>query len=349
MVKLAKLGINGRMWCWIFSFLSDRKGTCRIGEFIGGEFASRTGLPQGSVISPLLFNIFIMDMFEEVTGDHTKFADDGTLWHTGRDVAVLNKKVSDDVGKILIWCKKWRMKLSLGKTEVTLFHTKSTFESAEKECVCKADGKELKYNPHPKILGITLDEQLNFQEHVNKTEKKASIALRILREVKGISKISSKKLIELYVTLIRSIIEYGCLVWQTVARPDLRKLENIQRKALAICLDLPWTSSREAMEVAAGVVPLDLRFCEIAVRDVAKIAAKRQDDPLKIQLNKYTEEFWDKIETPLGLAMSRVIEMKTFTGIGIQFVEPEPEITENALVRSLEKPSYWTQLGSSKY
>ena len=189
---------------------------------------------------------------------------------------------------------------------------------------------------------------MNFQEHVNKTEKKASIALRILREVKGISKISSRKLIELYVTLIRSIIEYGCLVWQTVARPDLRKLENIQRKDLANCLDLPWTSSREAMEVAAGVVPLDLRFCEIAIRDVAKIAAKRQDDPLKIQLNKYTEEFWDKIETSLGLAMSQVIEMKTFTGIGIEFVEPEPEFAENALVRSLEKPSYWTQLGSSK-
>ena len=54
------------------------------------------------------------------------------------------------------------------------------------------------------------------------------------------------------------------------------------------------------------------------------------------------------IETPLGLAMSQVIEMKTFTGIGIEFVEQESEFTENALVRSSEKPSYRTQLGSSK-
>ena len=114
--------------------------------------------------------------------------------------------------KIQEWCNKWRMKLSLGKTEVTLFRTKDTCERDEKECVCKANGEELKYNPNPKILGITLDEQLNFQEHVNKTEKKASIALSILREVKGISRISSKKLIELYVTLIRSVIEYGCLL-----------------------------------------------------------------------------------------------------------------------------------------
>ena len=92
MVKLSKLGIKGRMWGWIFSFLSDRKGKCKIGEFIGGEFTSCTGLPQGSVISPLLYNIFIMDMFEEVTVAHTKFTDDGTLWHTGKDVAVLQKR-----------------------------------------------------------------------------------------------------------------------------------------------------------------------------------------------------------------------------------------------------------------
>ena len=93
MTKLSKLGIKGGMWSCIFSYLRDRKGTCKIGEFIGGEFASCTGLPQGSVISPLLFNIFIMDMFGEAARNHNKFADNGTLWHTGKDVAVLQKKM----------------------------------------------------------------------------------------------------------------------------------------------------------------------------------------------------------------------------------------------------------------
>ena len=67
---------------------------------------------------------------------------------------------------------------------------------------------------------------VNFQEHVNRTEKKASRALQIIREVKGISKISTKKLINLYVTLVRSVMEYGCSVWQTVARPDLKKKQT---------------------------------------------------------------------------------------------------------------------------
>ena len=70
-----------------------------------------------------------------------------------------------------------------------------------KSNLCKIDGENLKYNPNPKLLGITLDEQLNFQEHVNMTEKKASRAIQIIREVKGISQISTKKLIELYVIL----------------------------------------------------------------------------------------------------------------------------------------------------
>ena len=144
-------------------------------------------------------------------------------------------------------------------------------------------------------------------------------------------------------------MEYGCSVWQTVTRPDLRKLENVQKKALALCLDLPVTASREAMEVAAGVVPLDLRLCEIAIRDTAKIAAKRHDDPLKYCLDRYRDEdVWDRTETPMGKSMSQIVEMKTVTGIGVEFMEPEPDFAQNSFVRTREKPSYWSQLGSSK-
>ena len=97
------------------------------------------------------------------------------------------------------------------------------------------------------------------------------------------------------------------------------------------------------MKVATGALTLDLRFCEIVIRDVAKIAAKRQYDPLKSHMNRYTEEeSWERIniETPLGLAMSQALEMKTVTGIGIESVEPQPEFAQDVFMGSLEKPSY---------
>ena len=84
------------------------------------------------------------------------------------------------------------------------------------------------------------------------------------------------------------------------------------------------------MEVTAGVVPLDLRVFDTAIRDTAKIAAKRQEDLLKRYLNRYRDEdVWDSTETPLRKAMSQVIEMKTVTGIGIDFMEPEPDFAQN--------------------
>ena len=76
------------------------------------------------------------------------------------------------------------------------------------------------------------------------------------------------------------------------------------------------------MKVATVAVTLDLRFCGIVITDIAKIAAKTQDDPIKSHMNRHTEEeSWERIniETPLGLAMSQVVEMKTVTGIEIEF------------------------------
>ena len=99
------------------------------------------------------------------------------------------------------------------------------------------------------------------------------------------------------------------------------------------------------MEVAAGVVPLELRLCELAIRDTAKIAAKRQDDPPKCYLDKYrNEEIWDSTETPMGKTMSQVVEMKTVKGIRLDFMELEPGYAPNSFVRTIENPSYWSCL-----
>ena len=105
-----------------------------------------------------------------------------------------------------------------------------------------------------------------------------------------------------------------------------------------MCIDLPVTAFREAMEVAAGVVPLDLHLCEIAIRDTSKIAAKQHDHSLKCCLDRYRDDdVWDSTETPMGKAMSQIVEMKTVTGIGIEFMEPEPDFAQNLFVRTREK------------
>lgn len=144
-------------------------------------------------------------------------------------------------------------------------------------------------------------------------------------------------------------MEYGSTVWQTISRSDLGRLENIQKKALALCLDQPLSASKDALEVAAGILPQDLRLNEMAIRDIAKIAAKPQGSPLREKLNEYlSDDSWERIASPIGLAVSQVMEMKSITGIGVEFIQPEPEFQADALVHTIEKPTYWSQLGSSK-
>ncbi len=78
-------------------------------------------------------------------------------------------------------------------------------------------------------------------------------------------------------------------MWQTAAATDIAPLEHVQRKALVMCLNLPSTTWWEAMEVVAAVLPLDLRFKEMAIRDLAKIAPKASVDPIQMELTKCTE------------------------------------------------------------
>ena len=85
------------------------------------EFKTDVGLPQGSVISPLLFDLYKADCFEDLQCEKVKFADDGTIWITGTNWRELIEVLKSDFGQIMKWAKKWRLKLSMLKTEFCLF------------------------------------------------------------------------------------------------------------------------------------------------------------------------------------------------------------------------------------
>ena len=127
-------------------------------------------------------------------------------------------------------------------------------------------------------------------------------------------------------------------------------LERVQRKALRLCLGLPSTAGSEVMEMASGTIPLDLRFAEIAIRDIGKIAAKRNDEPVKKLLNDCLESETDhgRHVTALGKAISQAEEMKRETGTIVLIFQPEPEYEKGHLMMAVATLAYWSTLGSSK-
>ena len=180
--------------------------------------------------------------------------------------------------------------------------------------------------------------------------RKASNSLRVIREIKGIATVSTSKLIRLYTSLVQSIMDYGAVVWQCSKYTS--KLASIQRKALCLCLGLPGTSGTDAVEVAAEVLPLDLHFTQIAIKETAKIQAKSISRPFKCILNKMTEEHRNDTQrltvSPLRLALTQAEEMRKLTGIDTRIIEQELEFEKDSLRMSSKTPVYWSRLGSSK-
>ena len=345
MFKLRKLGLTGRVWKWINSFLTSRHALISMGGKKGTCFATNIGLPQGSVLAPLLFNLFIRDMFDGINCQCVKFADDGTIWKKGSNVTEILSLLKTDLKVLLQWAKKWRMKISLSKTEFCVFSLDVDVIDQAREYNFTVDDKKIMYNKTPKILGVTLDEKMKFESHIDNVEKKAFRSLDLLRKVKETESISPKCMLHLYKALVAPQLEYAATVWQ-VGNCD--PLEKIQRKGLAMCLEIYSTAGIEALEVESGIRPLEIRREELSIRQATKILMKDNSSNIKSAWNEWIQD--EKIEhrlSPFGKMNIQLADMTSNTGLALHNLEQELNFLDS-LQPSKKKPEYWLTLGSSK-
>ena len=157
--------------------------------------------------------------------------------------------------------------------------------------------------------------------------------------------ISTSCMIQLYKPLIIPQLEYATPIWQM---GNYCGLEKIRRKGLAMCLGIPGTAGLEALEVEAGVKPLELRRDELAVRQAAKIMTKTNDSSIKICWDRFVDsESGERKVSPFGKMNVQVADMISNTGISLLSLEKKTTYTE-CLRPSKPKPEYWQNLGSSK-
>ena len=220
--KLHLYGIEGPIHQWLSSFLTKRQMKVVVEGELSSSSAVSSGVPQGTVLGPLLFLCHINDLPDVVKSQVRLFADDCVLYRpikSQRD----HIKLQDDLSRLHEWACTWGMRFNTSKCQVMSICPKSSH-------FYNINGHILKHTPQEKYLGIILSDDLKWTPHINSTTKKANAVLGLLRRNLQFCPEQCKR--TAYIALTRSILEYGAGVWDPYLQKDIVNLERVQRRAL---------------------------------------------------------------------------------------------------------------------
>lgn len=231
--KLSHLGLSEHSLHWIKSYLTARKQRIKFKNYISTEEEVSSGVPQGSIIGPLLFLCFTNDLAEQFK-DQCKivaYADDTQLIIDAASLKQLERKIECAITTAQKWYSENSMKNNIGKTEVLVINIKRAPVNRMKIRI-KDEGKEILLKPqnHIKILGILLDDKLNWTKQVSNVKKKS---MNVTRNIHRINHLLPYKLrIHLYTALICPQFDYADIVWGGCGVVNSQRLQTVQNFAV---------------------------------------------------------------------------------------------------------------------
>ena len=225
MSKLESYGISGNVQKWILSFLSGRTQTVVVNHNDSTPAHVISGIPQGSVLGPLLFVIYINDLPDEITSHIYLFADDTKL---SRRVQSKNdaKDLQKDLNLLEAWSKKWLLQFNPDKCHVL---TIGNFENIRHTERYELYGNELEHVFEEKDLGVYVDSDLKFEAHIASKVNKANSIVGLIR--RSFNYLDGELFKKLYISFVRPHLEYAQSVWQPHLVKYKNILENVQIRA----------------------------------------------------------------------------------------------------------------------
>ena len=225
--KLSAYGFCNDALLMIYSYLTGRKQRVKVNGSFSTWRETFAGVPQGSVLGPLLFNIYINDLFFSIMDTAVcNFADDTTIFAADCQLDRVLERLETDALVLSKWFPENFMKLNEGKCHLLTFGTsKDDIKVTVGEAIVKESSEE-------KLLGVTIDKNLNFKSHVSNLCKKASQKLHALARVSAF--VNPDKLRLLMNSFIKSQFSYCPLIWMFHDMGLNAKVNKIQERALRI-------------------------------------------------------------------------------------------------------------------
>ena len=267
LLKLEKYGIRGTELNWFRDYLTNRKQFVSIKSNSSPLLSISLGVPQCSILGPLLFILYINDLPLSSLFLSLLFADDTTLLLSHDNIGTLIKMANTEFAKVCEFFRINRLVLHPDKTKFILFSRSNINQAVDVFCNNNNPGQNLDSNirkisrvtcndetPAMKFLGVFFDPELNFKCHIGSLRKKLSRALYALRSVKNT--LSSKSLIMLYNSIFHCHVLYAIQIWSCTNSGLINEIFKLQKTAVRIISGSAYNAHTEPLFKSLEILPL---------------------------------------------------------------------------------------------
>ena len=240
LLKLEGYGISGCILKWIRSFLENRTQKVKIGNEFSEPSKVTSGIPQGSILGPILFTIFINDLPEAIKSICKIFADDTKIYN----ITDKHNTLQEDLNSLITWSEKWQLFFN-GQKCKCLHHGKDNPKHTY--YLETSNGREsLPDGEEEKDLGVYFTTNLNFDKHINESVRKANMILGLIK--RNFSYIDKDVFNKLYKSLVRPHVEYAQEIWHPFLKRQSKLIEGVQRRATKLIPEIKHLTYEERLK-----------------------------------------------------------------------------------------------------
>jgi hypothetical protein len=275
--KLLKLDVDPSLVKWIASFLTNRSQRVVIDGAFSQPLKVTSGVPQGSVLGPTLFLVYINDAFQEINHSHMRlFADDVLLYKEIMNPLDVNH-LQQDLHNLSNWADNSMMAFNVKKCQVVAFGTSD-------RPMYFLDNQQIPFTCSFTYLGVEISNTFDWSNHINNITAKALSLLGLLK--RSLYKAPKKVKLIAYKSLCRPVLEYACEVWDPHLAKHRYQIECVQNKAVRFILDIRGFSGVTEGKQSLGLVVLEERRRNSRVRLLMKILA---DDRHSVLIDSFDQ------------------------------------------------------------